>query len=1180
MLERPVFSILLELMAKLNKTKKHFLNDGLNLPKLEEQVLEFWKERQIFQKSLDKRKGKKPFVFYEGPPTANGRPGIHHVLARAFKDIILRYKTMRGFYVPRKAGWDTHGLPVEIEVEKKLGLRSKKDIEKFGIAEFNQKCRESVWEYKDEWEKLTDRMGYWLDMKHPYVTYHVPYMESLWWTIAQFYKKGLMYKGHKVVPWCTRCGTALSSHELGQPGGYKEVTDNSVYLKFKLSKGDNIYILSWTTTPWTLPGNVALAVGEDIKYIEVEMLENDETWILAEERLSILEEGTYRRKRTYTGKNLVDWEYEPLFNIPSLKNDKAYKIYAAPFVTTTDGTGVVHTAVMYGEDDYQLGVKEGLPQVHTVDEAGRFIEELKDLAGTYAKSKEAEDKIFEHLRVQNNIFRIEPYKHEYPHCWRCSTPLLYYARSSWFVSTKKVKAKLLAANKKINWTPEHLKAGRFGEWLKDVKDWNFSRERYWGTPLPIWECEDCNNFEALDGLASLQKRVGPLEVKNSYLIMRHGQAENNVLDIHSDELDGLPLTKKGQSQAKAAAKKLKKEGVDLIVSSDMLRAKETANILSDELGVEVKFDERLREMKAGIFSGRPSKEYHNLFPPEEKFEKAPPGGENFREVRARVWKTFQDLEKKHKGKKILIVSHDHVLAMLLQAVHGISDEELIGFLNKKGDWPDFFENAEVRKLQVANVPRDESGHLNLHRPYVDEVTFQCKKCKGEMHRVKEVADVWFDSGAMPFAQIHYPFENEEAIKKKKFFPADYISEAVDQTRGWFYTLLATSVLLGFESPYKNVISLGLVNDKNGQKMSKSKGNVINPWDMAEKFGMDVVRWYFYSATPPGEPKNFDETEIQKTFRRFHLILFNSLVFWKTYRSPKIKPSAPKNILDKWILARLSETISGVTENLDSYEVRGASIKIESFVDDLSRWFIRRSRRRFQPERGSGSKGDHEAASYILEVALSEITKLIAPFSPFFAEAMYQELGKEESVHLDNWPKLAGKADKKLIANMESVRRLASSALAKRAELGIKVRQPLKSLTVKTKDLAKNSDLADLREILKEEVNVKEILWDPKLEGELALDTVITPDLKEEGDKREFVRLIQGLRQEAGYSPKDKIELFIETTTPLEEVLSKFEAELKTEVGAKKIEFKRTDKFDAEIQSKFEDRDIWVGIKKI
>ncbi len=1229
-----------------------FLKDlkEFNLSKVEEKVLDFWKKNKIFEKSLDvdsrgdkklrgglrrknspyfakAAKGKKHFTFFEGPPTANGRPGIHHVLARAFKDVMPRYKTMRGYLSPRRAGWDTHGLPVEIEVEKELGLKSKKDIEKYGIAAFNKKCRESVWKYKDEWERLTERMGFWLDLKNPYITYEKNYIETLWWIIKQIANRKLLYKGHRVAPWCPRCGTALSSHELAL--GYETVEDNSVYIKFKLKakseklkvfnsiKGD-IYILSWTTTPWTLPGNVALAVGEKIDYVLVEV--DKDIFILAKERLeSVGIQGKIIKE--IKGKDLVGLEYEPLFPIPALRNKASHKIYLADFVTTTDGTGVVHTAVMYGEDDYNLGMKVGLPKHHTVDEQGKFKSEVKGLAGLFVKSKQTEDKIFAYLEKNKNLLKIEKYSHEYPFCWRCKTPLLYYARESWFVAMSKLKKQLLESNNKINWIPEHMKNGRFGEWLKDAKDWNFSRERYWGTPLPIWECKKCGEREVIGSLEELDKKAG--ETKNKYWVMRHGESEIQLLKIIDSGEGKYHLTDKGKDQVKKAALDLRKNEIDLIFHSPVLRARETAQIVAKVLGKKVVADKRIAEINLPTFSGKPSKDFWKIFPTyQERFEKNPERGESLRVLRERVWNFIKDLERRFKNKRILLVTHGDPAFMLSQIANGWPEKDLHETAEN------YFKVGEVKEVVFRQIPRDETGEVNLHRPYVDEIHLKCGKCKGEMRRIKELCDVWFDSGAMPFAQGHFPFalaKSKEQIASRKLqdsnsplairdllYSADYICEAVDQTRGWFYTMLAVSVALGYEAPYKNVISLGHILDKNGQKMSKSKGNVVDPWVMAEKYGMDAVRWYFYTATPPGEPRNFDEAEILKTYRRFHLILWNSFLFYQTYadkrgsfrnveadRRGKIQLGS---VLDEWIVARLDETIQKTTKAMDKYDIRAAALEIEKLGDDLSRWYIRRSRRRLQkPE----NKKDYEDCSRTLGFVLLQISKLMAPFNPFFSELLYEQLRGEarnlESVHLEEWPKsqIANRSaggqsslgrKSQIIKQMEEVRRLAALGLAKRAEAGIKVRQPLATLRVAANrsaggrsssggksQIANNRQLLD---ILAEEVNVKRVVADNKISGEVELDTNITSELKEEGIVREFIRAIQELRGKASLSSNDAIVVMLELLEGLKTIIQKNESWFKKEVGAKRVEYKKSAKFLAEIETKIDGEGVWIGIKRL
>ncbi|MDI6820850.1 MAG: class I tRNA ligase family protein [Patescibacteria group bacterium] len=1180
--------------------------EKFSLPEIEEKVLDFWRKNNIPEKNLDFRKNqKKTFVFYEGPPSANARPGIHHVLARVFKDIILRFKTMNGFFVPRKGGWDTHGLPIELEVEKKLGLKSKKEIEEFGIKEFNKKCRELVWQYKEEWEKLTERIGFWLDLKNPYITYENSYIETLWWILKNIWDKNLLYKGHKVVPFCTRCGTALSSHEAAL--GYKEVEELSVYVKFKLRKDqqilqyktdDRTYILSWTTTPWTLPGNIALAVGRDIEYRAVKDSKNKEIYILASELISkVFKTEELENILDIKGKNLIDLGYEPLFKARTPENKTAHKVYPAKFVSTEEGTGVVHIAVMYGEDDYNLGKEVGLPEHHTVDEQGKFTKDVVGFHGMKVKTKETDEKIFDHLKKQGNFLRSESYKHEYPFCWRCDTPLLYYARDSWFIAMSKLREKLLAANKKINWVPEHLQDGRFGEWLKEVKDWAVSRERYWGTPMPIWQCKKCGHQKVIGSFKELSNLKQ--KASNRYLVMRHGEAETNIKNIiNSDPKDKnlYPLTLKGRTAVQRTVENLKKEKIDLIVASDFRRTKETAEIVASGLGVkEIIFEKRLREINTGEFNGKPGQTYGNFTTSYiEKFTKVPPGGENLLELAKRVSEALFDLEKKHKGKTILIISHEYPIWMLETSARGWGVEQSIEGKEARGD--DFIGKAEWREIDLFYLPRNEYGITDPHRPYVDEFEFKCKEsgCGGAMKRIPEVIDVWFDSGAMPFAQNHWLFKGNENIKKPNNFPAEYISEAMDQTRGWFYTLLAVSVLLGFELSFKNVISLGLVLNKDGQKMSKSRGNVIDPWAVIAKYGVDAIRWYFFTINPPGETKKFDELDLVKGLRRFILLIYNSFVFFDSYACADfnslkdVKKTKLVNVLDRWIIARLNETIIEATEGVENYDVGRSAKSIENFVEDLSKWYIRRSRRRFSlAVRGQGNekeKKDYKNASETLGHALIVLSKLMAPFTPFFAEALYKSLNKnhEASVHFEEWPEADKEfIDKDLIDSMEKIRKLASAVLAKRAEVKIKVRQPLLELKINlSADGHKSNNQKELLDILKDEINVKNIVFDKSIKNEFELDTKITHELKEEGWLREFVRIVQDLRQDGKFEPKDKIALMADGGKELTYVFEKNEDLIKKEINAISIDFKRSAKFSVELETRLDEWPLWIGIRKI
>ena len=902
-----------------------------SLPEREKEILAFWEDKKIFAKSLEQTKKGKPFVFYEGPPTANGRPGLHHVLARAFKDIICRYQTMRGRYVARRAGWDTHGLPVEVQVERELGLKSKRDIENIvpgdkrgSIIAFNQKCLESVWRYRDLWENLTRRMGYWLDMDNSYVTYEPEYIESLWWIISQVHRQGLIYQGHKILPWCPRCGTGLSSHEVAQ--GYQTVTDTSVFVKFKLSPRQkigraaipaNTYILSWTTTPWTLPGNVALAVNKNTKYALAKV--KNEYLLASNSFLSQLKDKDLVIKTVLSGQDLIGLKYEPLFNISKLKSNTSHQIYSAAFVTTTEGAGIVHAAVMYGEDDYELGKKYNLPALHTVDDSGRFLKFVPaGLAGLPVKLKETENKIIAYLDKNNFLFKTVPYEHEYPFCWRCDTPVIYYARSSWFIKMSALKEKLIKNNSAVSWVPAHLKNGRFGEWLAGVKDWAISRERYWATPMPIWRCSSCDHLEVIGNLSDLSRLAGVS--KNRFFIMRHGQALSNVKNFFSSypEKRPNPLTPAGVKEVESAAARLKPKKIDVIISSDLPRAHATAKLAAAALGVKkIITDRRLRERDFGQANGSPTKNADS-----SQYEP-------LTSIRSRVTKTLLDADQKYQNQNILLISHGSPLLVLILAAAGTNTLTESDSLLPTGSW---------RELEFKYLPRNNDGALDLHRPYIDEIKLSCPSCHHPLARVPELLDAWFDSGAMPFAAPHFPFTLKKISARD--FPADYISEAVDQTRGWFYTLLAVSTLLGFKSPYRHVISLGHLNDKHGKKMSKSKGNIVNAEEMMERYGADVVRWHLFTVNQPGDPKNFDETDLKKVSNNVFNLLQNSLVFYQTYKNPARHSSSvirhPSNVLDRWLTARLTATKLEVTSKLDKYDVYRAALAIAKLIDDLSR----------------------------------------------------------------------------------------------------------------------------------------------------------------------------------------------------------------------------------------------------
>ncbi len=1005
------------------------VDTSLNFVEREKEVIKFWKDNSVFEKSIEKNVGGDEFSFYDGPPTANGKPHIGHILTRVMKDIIPRYQTMKGKHVLRKAGWDTHGLPVELEVEKMLGLDGKQQIEEYGIEPFIKQCKQSVWKYKGEWEKMSDRVGYWVDMDNPYITYDDKYIESEWWALKEMHKKGLLYKGHKIVPYCPRCGTALSSHEVAQ--GYKKVNENSAVARFKVKGKENEYILAWTTTPWTLPSNVALCMHPDEAYVRIEA--DGVRYILAEALVSRFFED-YKIIDKKKGKEYEYLEYEPLFDYtteeikrisPSNSPLKAHFVVCDTYVTMADGTGVVHIAPAFGEDDYKVGRRYNLPVVQLVDERGRFDKRFPDLDGVFAKK--ADKTILDMLESAKLLFKVLPYEHDYPHCWRCDTPLLYYAKSSWFIQVTKVKDEVIKANRSVNWMPDTIKEGRMGNFLENVIDWGLSRDRYWGTPLPVWVCPDC-----------------------------------------------------GQTEVMGSKKELKE--------------------------------------KCGI-------------------------AEN------------QDIE--------------------------------------------------------------------LHRPYLDELVCKCPDCGGKMKRTHEVIDCWFDSGSMPFAQYHYPFENKELFDET--FPADFISEAVDQTRGWFYVLLVINTILFDKAPFKNCIVLGHVNDKNGIKMSKHKGNVVDPWSVLDKQGADAVRWYFYTSSAPWLPSRFSEETVSEAQRKFLGTLWNTYAFFTLYADiDKYDPSkydikkCKLSVMDKWILSKLNSLVKSVDESLERYEIFESSRAVADFVDILSNWYVRRGRERYW---GKDMTDDKASAYTTLYTVLVTLAKLTAPYTPFVSEMIYQNLvpsfykDAPLSVHLCKFPEAEEKfIDKKLEDRMDEVLDIVVLGRSARNAGNLKNRQPLSKIVVVTN---RKIDLTEEdKAIVTEELNVKKMEFandadkfisyklkpqlktlGPKygkklgvisqflancnakevvtavkgggtyeIKGEdvvlteedlqiftesaggfisaedngitVALDAELTDELVFEGIERELVSKIQNMRKDAGFEVTDRIEVYFKAVGKAQKVLEK------------------------------------------
>ncbi|MBR6740056.1 MAG: isoleucine--tRNA ligase [Clostridia bacterium] len=1000
----------------------------------ERKTSQFWKDNEVFEKSMKNREGGENFTFFDGPPTANGRPHIGHILTRVIKDIIPRYKTMKGCHVLRKAGWDTHGLPVELEVEKLLKLDGKQDVERYGIVPFNEQCKKSVWKYTGQWREMSDKVGYWCDMDDPYVTYDNKYIESEWWALKTIADKGLLYKGHKIVPYCPRCGTSLSSHEVAQ--GYKDVKETSVFVKFRLKGETDRFFMAWTTTPWTLPSNVALAVNPDEDYIEAKV--GSESYILASALAASVLGEEYEVLSTVKGSELLGMEYEPLFDFAS-PDKKAWYVVSGDFVTLTDGAGIVHIAPAFGEDDARVGRENDLPFVQLVDARGRFPESVKPWAGMFCK--DADKDIIRTLKERGLVWKTLEYEHSYPFCWRCDTPLLYYALDTWFIRMTAVRDKLLANNDSINWMPDNIREGRMGNFLANVVDWGLSRSRYWGTPLPVWECS-CGHFHV----------IGSIE-------------------------------------------ELKKLGKD--------------------------------------------------------------------------------------------------------------------------------------------VPDD----IELHKPYVDEITITCDRCGGEMHRVPDVIDCWFDSGSMPFAQWHYPFENKELFDQN--FPADFISEAIDQTRGWFYTLLAISTLLFDRAPFKNCIVLGHVNDKDGIKMSKHKGNVVDPDSVLDKQGADAVRWYFYSGSAPWLPSRFYEDAVSESQRKFMGTLWNTYSFYVLYANiDSFDPSKHAldyenlPVMDRWLLSRLNTLVATVDDNLENYRITESARAISDFTDELSNWYVRRGRERYW---GTELTKDKVDAYMTLYTALVTLSKVIAPFVPFLAEEIYQNLVRNiypdapVSVHLCDFPVSDGSMiDAELERNMDTVLAAVSLGRTCRNTANIKNRQPLPEIYIcsgEKKDLPK-----EFLELVEDELNVKRVgftdnpeqfvsyrfkpqlrtcgkkfgklvpkigatlseidgraamaelnatgkltldiegqavemekddllIETAKAEGYVAqsegdmtvvLDTNLTPELIEEGYVRELVNKLQTMRKEAGFEVMDRITVGYVAAETVSGVLERNAAEISSDVLADSI----------------------------
>ncbi len=1124
----------------------------------EEQILAFWKENKIFEKTL-KKDVKNSFTFFDGPPFANGLPHYGHMLTSFIKDSIPRYMTMKGYKVDRKWGWDCHGLPVENEVEKEFGLKTKKDIEIFGIEKFNEEARCNVMKYADKWREIIPRIGRWVDMDNDYRTMDSTFTESVWWAFGELYKKNLLYQGFKSMQICPRCETTLSNFEVTQ--GYKEITDISVYVKFKVRSGqkvagqnvldkDKVFLLAWTTTPWTLPGNTALAINPESDYVLVSA--KGETYILAKE----LEEKVLKDKNVektldnvlIKGSELVGLLYEPpfdyFFNDKKIKNHvNGWKVYGASFVTMQDGTGIVHIAPAFGDDDLGLAQKENLPIVQHVEINGTIKKEVVELAGLQAKPKEDSQKtdveVIKILASKGVLFAKDKIKHSYPHCWRCDTPLLNYATTSWFVKVSDFKDKLVKENKNIDWVPSDIKEGRFGKWLEGARDWAISRSRFWGAPIPVWICKGCGEKRVISSVSQIEGKPS-----NNYFLIRHGEAENNVLSVNSSALDSKhKLTPKGIEQVKKSAEILKKKSIDLIFYSPLRRTHETGEILRDLLSVSPEnfiVDDRLREEGAGKYEGQKVVETRQVSPHKRlsRFtEKKDDGVETYNEIKERTGSLFASLEKKYKGKNILIVSHDTPIWLMKSLSLGLDNKQT---LEIRGEEMDFVKNAEILEIQYKHLPRNKNFDLDLHRPFIDDFSLKCN-CGGKMERVPEVFDCWFESGSMPFASNHYPYGDIKKfdprgnlLKKPVGYPAKFIAEGLDQTRGWFYSMIVLGTSLFGRSPYENVLVSGTVLAENGEKMSKRLKNYPDPMFVVNKYGADSLRYYLLSSpVVHAEDLKFSEKGVDEVSKKVISRLDNVLSFYKLYQGEVSDGHIVKsnNILDLWILKRLSETIKNIGQSLEKYELDRASRPIMAFIEDLSVWYLRRSRDRFK----SDNKKDKDYALNTTRIVLLEFSKSLAPFLPFYSEFLYKEVGgKLESVHLESWPNFKVNTEEGLIENMEKARKFSSIALEKRARANIKIRQPLSKITLKDKKFSDERFLS----IIKDEVNIKDIVFNEKLDAELVLDTEITAELKEEGIVRDVVRAIQEARKNNLLTIKDLASITIDCEQSLKDIIER------------------------------------------
>jgi isoleucyl-tRNA synthetase len=1134
----------------------------------EEQIQAFWEEQDIFNKSVITPAGGAPkgnFVFYDGPPFATGLPHYGHILAGTIKDAIPRFWTMNGYRVRRKWGWDCHGLPLENLIEKKLGLATKRDIEEFGVQNFNEAARDAVMEYADDWKQIIPRMGRWADMEDDYKTMDSTYTESVWWVFKQLHEKGLVFEGFKTMHLCPRCGTTLSNFEVNQ--GYKDIKDIAVTVKLPLldeaGAVTDTSLLVWTTTPWTLPGNLAAAVNQEFTYVKVKLtIEAVEDFvILAKDRLVQLDGMEVEIVEEIKGSDLVGRRYQspfPWMVEQSFEGkENAWVIQHADYVEIgEDGTGAVHIAPAFGDDDMKLAQEHGVPIVHHVNESGHFHDWVTDFAGQLVKPKDDADsgvthldsdiEIVKALKANGTLLKKENITHSYPHCWRCDTPLLNYATTSWFVDVPSIKDKLVAENDKVNWVPGHVGTNRFGKWLEGARDWAVSRQRYWGAPLPIWRNPETQEYKVFGSLAELKSYVP--KSNNHYFVMRHGQSESNVAGVISANItNDDPVTEEGKQQALATAAELQNQNIDLIIVSPFMRTQQTAELVREQLGLPadaVIVDDRIREFDlADEFEG---KRWHddyaaNFATWEERFTKELPGSENRRDVTRRVGDFLYDIDATYAGKNILVISHGGCIATLRCAAAGLNIEQA----KEDYDSGRYFANAQLEQLDFTPLPHNDNYELDFHRPYIDDIAIEEDGVR--LERVLDVFDCWFESGSMPYGQRHFMGEPQSEFDPENNIglPAQFIAEGLDQTRGWFYSLMVLGTALFGKSPYENVIVNGMIMAEDGKKLSKKLQNYSAPMDLADRVGADSMRQYLLnSPVIRGEDLHFSDQEVLELQRKNIGRLHNVLAMYEMFADGTEARADSSNVLDQWIVTRLQELVNDSTAGYKSYELDKATRPIGDFIDDLSVWYLRRSRDRLKGE----VVVDRTLALATLRHVLRTLALTIAPSMPFYAEYLWQAVREDEeaeSVHLAAWP-TEGVVNEALLEQMEETRAIVTTALEARTKSGIKVRQPIASVH--------GPALPDgLSSVVLDELNAKSYV----VADTVAIDTNLTPELISEGAVRELMRAVQGKRKANGLEPKDEITLTVQTDDSGHAAITAYQDLLQKTVGATDVQFSDT-----------------------